>query len=57
MHLSIYRIYKDGTDEAICRAAVETQTSRTDLWTWEEGRKERVEGMERLPWKHTHYHM
>ena len=25
---------KDGTDEPICRAAVETQTLRTDLWTW-----------------------
>ena len=24
---------KDGTDEPICRAAVETQTLRTDLWT------------------------
>ena len=29
----IYGIYKDGTDECIFRAAVETQTSRTDLWT------------------------
>ena len=50
-------IQKDGADEPICRAALETQTPRTDLWTWEEGRKERVEGMERLPWKHTHYHV
>jgi len=25
---------KDGADEPICRAAVETQTLRTDLWTW-----------------------
>ena len=29
----IYGIQKDGTDEPICRAVVETQTSRMDLWT------------------------
>ena len=29
----IYGIYKDGTDEPIFRAAVETQTLRTDSWT------------------------
>ena len=29
----IYGIQKDGTDEPICRAAMETQTQRTDLWT------------------------
>ena len=27
----IYGIQKDGTDESICRAAMETQTLRTDL--------------------------
>ena len=26
-------IYKDPTDEPICRAAMETQTWREDLWT------------------------
>ena len=26
----VYGIQKDGTDEPICRAAVETQTQRTD---------------------------
>ena len=31
--MHIYGIQKDGTDEPICRAAVETQTQRTDLWT------------------------
>ena len=34
----IYGIYKDGTDEPIFRAAVATQTLRTDSWTqlaWE----------------------
>ena len=30
----IYGIQKDGTDESICRAAMEMQTQRTDLWTW-----------------------
>ena len=38
-----YGIQKDGTDEFIFRAAVEKQTQRTDLWTWGEGRRERVE--------------
>ena len=28
-----------------------------DLWTWVEGRKERVRRMERVAWKHIHYHM
>ena len=29
----IYGIQKDDTEKSICRAAVETQTQRTDLWT------------------------
>ena len=35
----MYGIQKDGTDEPICRASMETQTFRTDLWTqlWGEG--------------------
>ena len=46
----IYGIYKDGIDEkTICRASVETQTLRTDLWAQlARGRKERVGGMERV---------
>ena len=32
--MTIYGIKKDGTDEHICRAAMETQTQITDLWTW-----------------------
>ena len=28
-----YGIKKDGIDEPICGAAMETQTQRTDLWT------------------------
>ena len=31
--MHIYGIYKDGTDKPICRAAMETQTQKTDLWT------------------------
>ena len=29
--MHIYGIQKDGTDEPICKAAVEMQTQRTDL--------------------------
>ena len=29
----IYGIQKDGTDEIICMAILETQTQKTDLWT------------------------
>ena len=32
-----YGIEKDGTVEHICRAAMEKQTQRTDLWTQGEG--------------------
>ena len=36
----IHGIYKDGTDETICRAAKETQTERTNLWKqWGKERK------------------
>ena len=37
--MHIYRIQKDGADEFICKAAMEKQTQRTDLWTWGEGRR------------------
>ena len=36
---------KNGPDEPICRAAIETKTYRTDLWT--QHRKERVGRIER----------
>ena len=52
----VYGIQKDGTDEPICRAAMETQTERTDLWT-RVGREERVGCTGRVTWKHTHYYM
>ena len=45
----MYGIQRDGTGEPICRAAVEMQTQRTDLWT--QGDELRVE------WKHVCYHM
>ena len=37
--MHIYGIEKNGTEEFINRAAVEKQTQRIDLWTWEEGRR------------------
>ena len=45
----IYGIQKDGTDELTCRASVETQTQRRDIWTqW----KERVAQTERVALRH-----
>ena len=35
----IYGIQKNGTEEFTYRAAVEKQTQRIDLWTWEEGKR------------------
>ena len=37
--MHVYGIQKDGTDEPICRAAMEKQTQKIDLWTWGEGRR------------------
>ena len=37
--MHIYRIYKNGTEEFICRAAMEKKTQRTDLRIWGEGRR------------------
>ena len=37
---NIYGIQKNGTDEPICRAAIEMQTERANLWTQQ--RKRRV---------------
>ena len=48
--MHIYGIFKAGTNEPVCRAAVETQTQRTDLWT--QRGKERVARIERVAWKH-----
>ena len=33
--MHVYEIYKNGTDDPICKAAMEmeTQTLRTDSWT------------------------
>ena len=39
-----YGIWKDGTDESICRAAVEMLTYRADLWTqWGKERERRIQ--------------
>ena len=51
----IYGIQKGGTEETIRRAAMETQTQETDLWT-EQG-KEMLGRIERIALKHMHYHM
>ena len=50
--MHIYGIWKDGTNEFICRAAMEKQTWSTDLWTWG-GREDRVWCIERVTWKLT----
>ena len=49
--MHIYGIQKDVTDEFICRAVVKKHTQRTNLWTWRQGRRERVRSMERGTWK------
>ena len=38
-HLLVYvcGIQKNGTDEPICRAGIEKQTQRADVWTWGDG--------------------
>ena len=48
-------IQKDGTDEPTCRAAMETQTQRTDLRT--QRGKDRVGRIERGARKHARYYM
>ena len=50
--IHIYGIQKDGMMKFICKAAMEKQTQRTDLWTQGEGRK-RVRCMEKVTWKLT----
>ena len=44
--MHIYGIQKDGPNEIFCRATVETQTHKTDLWTWgrEGGRRGEMYG-------------
>ena len=41
-------IQNNGTDKFICREAMENKTQRADLWTWMDGRRERVRCMERV---------
>ena len=53
--MHVYEVQKDGTDEPVCRAAMQAQTQRTDF-----GHRvgnERVGQMEKVAWKHIHYHM
>ena len=53
MHM--YGIWKEGTDEPICKAAVEMQTQRMDLWT--QWGKMRVGRIERVALRCMHYHV
>ena len=41
-NVTIHGIWKSGTDESICKAEIETQAKRTELWTLGEGRVGRV---------------
>ena len=50
-----YGIQKDGADEPVCRAAMETQTQRTDVWT--QRGQESMGRMERVAWKRVYYHV
>ena len=42
--MHIYGIQKNGTEELICRAAMEKQTFRIDFWTWERGGDSEMHG-------------
>ena len=53
--MHIYGIQKNGTDEPICRAGLETQTWRRGLWI--QWGKERVGQIDRESLKHIPYHM
>ena len=44
---------KNGTDEPICKARIEAQMLRTDLWT--QGGKEGVGQIERVVLTYIHY--
>ena len=44
--MHIYRIQKNGTEEFIYGTAVEKQTKRIGLWTWEGGEMYRKSNME-----------
>ena len=58
LYINTYiRNLERSTDEPMVRAAMETQTQRTDLRKWVSGEKERVGWMERVAWEHIHNHM
>ena len=52
--IHINGIQKNDTDELICRAGIETQTQRTDVWAQQ--RKE-CERTERVALKYMHHHV
>ena len=51
--MHIYGIKKNDTDEPICKAGIEMQTYRIDLWT--QWGKERVGRTERVALAYIHY--
>ena len=53
--MHIHEIEKNGTDDPICRAGIETQTSRLD-WGTQQG-KARVGQMESAALAYIHYHV
>ena len=53
-HILAHGIWKDGTDELACRAVIEMQTQRTDLWTRVGEKREKIIWMDRVAWKHIH---
>ena len=56
--MHIHGIQKEGTDEPIYKGAVETQTLRTDLWTWLGwGGRRRGQEVYRELHGNVHYHM
>ena len=55
--MHIYGIQKDGTDEPICRTAMDTQTQRTDLWIQGREGEGGVNGESSIMETLTDYHM
>ena len=53
--MHICRIWKNGTDQPICRAEIETEMSGTDMQT--QGGKESVGQIRRVALTYIHYHV
>ena len=55
--MPIYGIQKNGTDEPICRAGIETQTQRMDLWTQMGDGEDGMNYGIRVALKYVHYNV